>query len=87
MTSAIGEQGAPRDSQHDISAAHDIPPHRPRRELAVASIGALGVVYGDIGTSPLYAIKRVPRVGALAARACSRRCRTCSACCRWCSGR
>jgi KUP system potassium uptake protein len=27
------------------------------RELAVASLGALGVVYGDIGTSPLYAMK------------------------------
>ena len=27
------------------------------RELALASLGALGVVYGDIGTSPLYAIK------------------------------
>ncbi|HEY5920955.1 MAG TPA: potassium transporter Kup [Kofleriaceae bacterium] len=28
-----------------------------RRALALASLGALGVVYGDIGTSPLYAIK------------------------------
>src|SRR5512139_2239753 len=28
-----------------------------RRALAMASLGALGVVYGDIGTSPLYAIK------------------------------
>jgi KUP system potassium uptake protein len=27
------------------------------RELAIASLGALGVVYGDIGTSPLYAMK------------------------------
>jgi KUP system potassium uptake protein len=27
------------------------------RALALASLGALGVVYGDIGTSPLYAIK------------------------------
>ncbi|MEO8704649.1 MAG: potassium transporter Kup [Kofleriaceae bacterium] len=33
--------------------------HAPggRRELALASLGALGVVYGDIGTSPLYAMK------------------------------
>jgi KUP system potassium uptake protein len=30
---------------------------RGRRELAAASLGALGVVYGDIGTSPLYAMK------------------------------
>ncbi|MDB4962978.1 MAG: trkD [Myxococcales bacterium] len=38
----------------------DVGPHhipRGRRELAVASLGALGVVYGDIGTSPLYAMK------------------------------
>src|SRR5262245_54967661 len=27
------------------------------RSLARASLGALGVVYGDIGTSPLYALK------------------------------
>src|ERR1041384_6423113 len=27
------------------------------KHLALLSIGALGVVYGDIGTSPLYAIK------------------------------
>ncbi|HXU71839.1 MAG TPA: potassium transporter Kup [Polyangia bacterium] len=35
--------------------------HAPRadtpRELALLSVGALGIVYGDIGTSPLYAIK------------------------------
>jgi len=28
-----------------------------RRALAVLALGALGVVYGDIGTSPLYALK------------------------------
>ena len=28
-----------------------------RRAVLLASLGALGVVYGDIGTSPLYAIK------------------------------
>jgi KUP system potassium uptake protein len=32
------------------------PPTSPRA-IAAASLGALGVVYGDIGTSPLYAIK------------------------------
>ena len=30
----------------------------PKR-LALLSLGALGVVYGDIGTSPLYALKEV----------------------------
>ncbi len=35
------------------------PPHPAggRRRLAVLSITALGVVYGDIGTSPLYALR------------------------------
>lgn len=27
------------------------------RYLAVLTLGALGVVYGDIGTSPLYALR------------------------------
>jgi len=32
--------------------------HRPRgKRLALLSLGALGVVYGDIGTSPLYALR------------------------------
>jgi len=32
--------------------------HRPSgRRLAILALGALGVVYGDIGTSPLYALK------------------------------
>jgi K+ transporter len=32
--------------------------HHPRgKALAGLALGALGVVYGDIGTSPLYALK------------------------------
>ncbi len=42
-------------SSDEASTAHH--PARGRRQLALASLGALGVVYGDIGTSPLYAIK------------------------------
>ncbi|HOY68097.1 MAG TPA: potassium transporter Kup [Candidatus Ozemobacteraceae bacterium] len=38
--------------------AHSHPhPHHPRSELFTLAIGALGVVYGDIGTSPLYSVK------------------------------
>jgi KUP system potassium uptake protein len=33
-------------------------PKNPKR-LAIVALGALGVVYGDIGTSPLYALKEV----------------------------
>jgi len=35
--------------------------------LAALTLGALGVVYGDIGTSPLYALKEVFREGHVAA--------------------
>ncbi len=30
-----------------------------KNRLAALSLAALGVVYGDIGTSPLYALKEV----------------------------
>ena len=36
---------------------HHGPPIRGPRDLFSVSLGALGVVYGDIGTSPLYALK------------------------------
>ena len=36
----------------------DTSPAHPRgRQLAVLTLGALGIVYGDIGTSPLYALR------------------------------
>ncbi|MFI5290612.1 MAG: KUP/HAK/KT family potassium transporter, partial [Polyangia bacterium] len=44
---------------HD--AAEDGGRHQPRSDtpgaLAKLALGALGIVYGDIGTSPLYAVK------------------------------
>ena len=33
--------------------------HRPASSIAALTLGAVGVVYGDIGTSPLYALKEV----------------------------
>jgi KUP system potassium uptake protein len=38
------------------TGGHGLHP-KNRKELAVLSLGALGVVYGDIGTSPLYAMR------------------------------
>ncbi len=32
-------------------------PMLPRGSLGTLALGALGVVYGDIGTSPLYTLK------------------------------
>jgi len=38
-------------------------PNSSRAALAGLTLGALGIVYGDIGTSPLYALKEVFRGG------------------------
>src|SRR5208282_2501993 len=48
-------------SRHRISPAaasplRIAPSHAPRGSFATLTIGALGIVYGDIGTSPLYAM-------------------------------
>ena len=39
--------------------ADDAPAHVPHGGLTALTIGAIGVVYGDIGTSPLYAIDQI----------------------------
>ena len=44
-----------------VTTAH--PQRATPRELAALTLGALGVVYGDIGTSPLYALKEVFHAG------------------------
>jgi K+ transporter len=51
--------------------------------MASLMLGAIGVVFGDIGTSPLYTMREV---SARTTASCCRR-RACSACCRSCSGR
>jgi KUP system potassium uptake protein len=55
---------APCDEPTDLSS--EKPTHRPA-VLAALTLGALGVVYGDIGTSPLYALKEVFHGGRVAA--------------------
>jgi KUP system potassium uptake protein len=52
---------ADRSRRANPTASHAVPRHqdhapRSRKELTLLSLGALGVVYGDIGTSPLYAL-------------------------------
>ncbi|MGQ0813313.1 MAG: potassium transporter Kup [Gemmatimonadota bacterium] len=37
--------------------AHGQPQPKGRRQVALLVLGALGIVYGDIGTSPLYAMR------------------------------
>ncbi|MDZ4094848.1 MAG: KUP/HAK/KT family potassium transporter [Paracoccaceae bacterium] len=53
-------------SQNEASAAlqgHDGDTHRPKRTAAL-TLGAVGIVYGDIGTSPLYAFREALRPAA-----------------------
>src|SRR5205814_3405919 len=42
-----------------LAARWNVTQQRPTSSLAVLTLDALGVVYGDIGTSPLYAFKEV----------------------------
>jgi KUP system potassium uptake protein len=46
----------PRPSARSLTEGH-APAIRNRKDLAKFALAALGVVYGDIGTSPLYAAK------------------------------
>ncbi|MGA8170751.1 MAG: KUP/HAK/KT family potassium transporter, partial [Methylocystis sp.] len=50
--------GHPRKARAGAPAAEP-PAHPPRGGLAALTVGAIGVVYGDIGTSPLYAIDQI----------------------------
>ncbi len=43
-------------------AAEEVRDHAPRGGVGPLALGALGVVYGDIGTSPLYAMDQIFRV-------------------------
>ena len=48
-------EASPEADQHD---GHGHPPAKPvGKRLAILSLTALGVVYGDIGTSPLYTMR------------------------------
>ncbi len=44
-------------SQSALQPAHAHAHHGPAERLPTLMLGAIGVVYGDIGTSPLYAMK------------------------------
>jgi len=44
-------------SAHNVPKAAAAPHHGPEQPLPKLMLGAIGVVYGDIGTSPLYAMQ------------------------------
>jgi KUP system potassium uptake protein len=41
-----------------VPARHHVEEHPTGKRLAILSVTALGIVYGDIGTSPLYALQQ-----------------------------
>ncbi|RYY24173.1 MAG: potassium transporter Kup [Sphingomonadales bacterium] len=53
MTAATTEPAPTAPVQHDDAGQG----HHPKGSLHALALGAVGVVYGDIGTSPLYAMK------------------------------
>jgi KUP system potassium uptake protein len=57
---STGDPGLPAVQSTDSAPASS---PRPRAALAGLTLGALGVVYGDIGTSPLYALKEIFHAG------------------------
>ena len=62
MTATEGVLGAPSHRSGATHAAEGraAEAHRPSRWAPIAlSLGALGVVYGDIGTSPLYTVQLI----------------------------
>ena len=55
----VGETGpVPQAEHHPVGHHHDDDgSHHVHGSLGALALGALGVVYGDIGTSPLYALR------------------------------
>ena len=51
--SAAAAEGVPTDPATETVAA----PHHPNQPIWKLVVGAIGIVFGDIGTSPLYAMK------------------------------
>ena len=50
------------DRPHHTQAARQAQDHAPRGGVAPLALGALGVVFGSVGTSPLYAMDQIFRV-------------------------
>jgi KUP system potassium uptake protein len=55
MSTGPSEPRVPEPAAGGESGAHQKTPHG--KQLLVLALGALGIVYGDIGTSPLYAVR------------------------------
>ena len=64
MTNDAGDATAPPNGPATAAAGGHHPPEKPKgKYLAVLSLAALGVVFGDIGTSPIYALRESLHLG------------------------
>ncbi len=61
LGAAAGDVDAQKPVPHH--ERHHVEEHPTGRRLAVLTLAALGVVYGDIGTSPLYALRECFKPG------------------------
>ena len=68
---------SPEDSR---SGSSDLPAGHAKASFWTLMLGSVGVVYGDIGTSPLYALKESLSLPRRAGRSPAR---WCSVWCRW----
>jgi KUP system potassium uptake protein len=50
---------APTQQMSAAQSNHEEPSHAGRQGLGALTLAAIGVVYGDIGTSPLYTVKEI----------------------------
>ncbi len=59
---ARGEKSDPNDPAKSQHPPSELTGHaHAKGNLAALIVGSIGVVYGDIGTSPLYALREVAR--------------------------
>jgi len=57
--SGVGTHGPAAVSAPQPKEAQAAPAHPPKGRLLALTLGATGIVFGDIGTSPLYALNQV----------------------------
>ena len=59
MTNLAPAHETPAAAADTVHGADTAQPHGPHGGIAALTLGALGVVFGDIGTSPLYAVNEI----------------------------
>ena len=53
----IAPPAQPVPTNDEVTDTHHAAGHAPQGSLAKLALGAVGIVFGDIGTSPIYAFR------------------------------